>query len=52
MHSPGPTIARLVLDLTIDVNLIAGPSELSAEDNIDAGGEFQSLMVSGKKVYL
>ena len=30
------------------MNLAAGSSELSAEDIIDAGNAFQSLMVSGR----
>ena len=41
----GPTT-----DLTSDVNLAAGSSELSAEDIIDY--RFQSLMVPGKKLNL
>ena len=40
------------LDLTNDVNLVTGSSELSAEEIIAAGSAFQSLMVSGKKLYL
>ena len=34
------------------MNLATGSSELSAEDIIDAGSAFQSLKVSGKKLYL
>ena len=52
IHSPGPTIAKTSLDLTSDVNLATESSELSAEEIIDAGSAFQSLMVSGKKLYL
>ena len=33
------------------MNLATGSSELSAEDNIAAGSTFQSVMMSGKKLY-
>ena len=52
IHSPGPKIAKTSLYRARDVNLATGSSELSAEDIIDAGSAFQSLMVSGKKLYL
>ena len=42
----------LSLDLTSDVNLATGSSELSVEDIMDAGMHFQLLMVSEKKLYL
>ena len=41
IHSP---------DLINDVNLEMQSSEHSAEDTVDAGSAFQSLIVSGKKL--
>ena len=41
IHSPGSTIAK-TLDLTSDLNLVTGSSELSAEEVIAAGSAFQS----------
>ena len=40
------------LDLINDVNLEMQSSEHSAEDTVDAGSAFQSLIVSGKKLCL
>ena len=38
--------------LTSYVNLATESSEFSADDIIDAGSAFQSLKVSGKKLFL
>ena len=45
IHSPGPTCKDYSLDLTTDVNLSTGSSELSDGSIIDAGSAFQSLTI-------